>query len=453
MLASQSGRVIENNMRHAMIEADFDEVQVILDSIGDTEEFRVVYLLNTDGEVVFAPNGEGVGNQLLNSQPDCQPCHRLPPEERPSSVVVEVDDGQRVFRSMLPIRNAPECAKCHDSSKPLIGLLLTDIPVAPVEATLTAHLGEDLLWGVGTILIATIVVNLAMSRIVLRRLESLVQALSSYGRERLDLRLPVGDPDEIGQLVIAFNEMGQRIENEADEIRALSDDLRRQSMLRGELLKHLITAQEDERKRVARELHDDLGQALGALALQVQVMERFIPSDSADAIEQLNQTRTLINETSDRMYDLILALRPSALDDLGLVAALRTHAERVFDGTEVGFELNYNRFTERLTPEVETAMYRIFQEALSNVQRHAGANHVSIDLSLHNGVFESEIRDDGRGFDPQAIIMNGANPRGLGLLGIEERVSQLGGQLKIISQPGLGTRIHIRFPLAEGKNG
>jgi signal transduction histidine kinase len=453
LLASQSGRVIENNMRHAMIEADFDEVQVILDSIGDIEEFRVVYLLDTDGKVVFAPNSEGVGNRLLNSQPDCQPCHRLPAEERPGSIVVEVDDGQRVFRSMLPIRNAAECSTCHDPSKPLIGLLLTDIPVAPVEAALTAHLGEDLLWGVGTILVATLVVNLAMSKIVFRRLESLVQALSSYGGERLDFRLPVGDPDEIGQLVIAFNEMGQRIENEADEIRALSDDLRRQSTLRGELLKHLITAQEDERKRVARELHDDLGQALGALSLQAQMMERFISSDSEDALEQLNQTRSLITETSDRMYDLILALRPSALDDLGLIAALRTHADRVLDGTGISFELKYNGLTERLSPEIETAMYRIFQEALSNVSRHSRAKHVSIDLTLHDGVLESEVQDDGRGFDPQTINMNGANPRGLGLLGIEERVSQCGGQLEIISQPGRGTRLLIRLPLSENNNG
>ena len=453
LLAAQSGRVIENNLRHAMLESNFSEVQVILDSIGETEDFRVVYLIDTDGKVIFSPNKQGVGIQLNNTQPDCQPCHQLPPEKRPGSVIVKADDGQNVFRSMLPIRNAPECSACHDPSKPLIGLLLTDIPIAPVEASIADHLHEDILWWAGTILVTVLIVNLALSRIVLRRLESLAQALSSFGQESLDLPLHVGDPDEIGQLVISFNEMGQRIEAEAADNRELSENLRRQSNIRGELLKHLTTAQEDERKRVARELHDDLGQTLGALALQAEMMERFIPPDSDDAIEQLKQTQALITETTERMYDLILALRPSALDDLGLVAALRTHAERSLDGSGITFELNTNRLVKRLPQELETVMYRIFQEALSNVRRHSKAKQVHINISIHDGMLESEVKDDGQGFDPQTIVMDGNHPRGLGLLGIKERVSQIGGQLEINSKPGAGTQILIRIPLSEADYG
>lgn len=453
LLAAQSGRVIENNLRHAMVESDFTEVQLILDSIGETEDFRVVYLIDTDGKVIFSPNKQGVGIQLNNNQPDCQPCHRLPPEERPGSVVVEADDGQSVFRSMLPIKNAPECSTCHDPSKPLIGLLLTDIPIAPVEAALAGHMREDILWWVGAILVTVLVVNLALSRIVLRRLESLAQALSSFGHEHLDLPIAIGDPDEIGQLVIAFNQMGERIEAKAADNRTLSEHLRRQNTIRGELLKHLITAQEDERKRVARELHDDLGQTLGALALQAEMMERFIPPDSQEAVEQLKQTQALITETTERMYDLILALRPSALDDLGLVAALRTHAERSLDGSGITFKINTDGLNKRLSPELETALYRIFQEALSNIRRHSEAKHVRINLSLHDGVLESEVQDDGLGFDLQSIDMDGDNPCGLGLLGIKERVSQFGGELEIISHPGSGTKIHILLPLAEADFG
>lgn len=453
LLAAQSGRVIENNLRHAMLESDFTEVQLILDSIGETEDFRVVYLIDTEGKVIFSPNKQGVGSQLNNNQPDCQPCHSLPPAERPGSVVVKAEDGQTVFRSMLPIKNAPECSTCHDSSKPLIGLLLTDIPTAPVEAAVAGHMREDILWWIGAILATVLLVNLALSRIVLRRLESLAQALSSFGHERLDLPLPAGDPDEIGQLVIAFNEMGERIEAKAADNRTLSEHLQRQNTIRGELLKHLITAQEDERKRVARELHDDLGQTLGALALQAEMMERFIPPDSEDAVEQLKQTQALITETTERMYDLILALRPSALDDLGLVAALRTHAERSLDGSGITFELNTNGVVKRLSPELETAMYRIYQEALSNVRRHSQANHVRINLSIHDGMLESQVQDDGQGFDPQTIDMDGEHIRGLGLLGINERVNQFGGELEIISHPGSGTQIRIRMQLAEADFG
>lgn len=453
ILASQSGKVIESSLRNAMLESNFDEVQRILDAIGETGDFRVVYLMDTSGKVIFAPHKEGVGDILTNDNPNCQPCHKLPPEARPGSVVVTEDSGQRVFRSMYPIKNAPECTECHDPNKPLIGLLLTDIPVAPVEAVLAANLRENLLWWVGTIIVTVLVVNLAMSRIVIQRLQRLAQALGGFGQDRLDLRLPSEDPDEIGQLTEAFNTMGQRIETEVAENRALSDHLYNQSKQRGELLNHLITAQEDERKRVARELHDDLGQALGALALQTEAIEQLIDSDPESAINQLNLTRELITDTSDRMYDLILALRPSTLDDLGLISALQSHAERFLDGSGITFEINTHGLTDRLTPEMETALYRIYQEALNNVRRHSGAKHLSITIDVHDGVLESEIKDDGHGFDPLRLDSNEDSPHGLGLLGIKERVNQLGGEVEIISKPGSGTLIRLRLPISEVDGG
>jgi signal transduction histidine kinase len=405
-------------------------------------------MLDTDGNIIFAPHGEGVGERLDNSHPTCQPCHKLPPEARPSSVVV-TDDDQRVFRSMYPMRNAPECMECHDPNKPNIGLLLTDIPFSTVESALAADLRENLLWWLGTIVVTIIVVNLAMSNIVISRLQRLAQALVGFGQDRLSLRLPPDDPDEIGQLSEAFNNMSQRIEDEVDENRALSEHLYTQSKQRGELLKHLITAQEDERKRVARELHDDLGQALGALALQTEAVEQLLESDTEGAIKQLNLTRDLITDTTDRMYELILALRPSTLDDLGLIAALQSHAERFLGGSGIEFELNADGLASRLSPEMETALYRIYQEALNNVRRHSDAKKVAISLTRHDDYLESEIQDDGRGFDPRTIDSNEDSSPGLGLLGIRERVNQLGGEVEIFSEPEKGTLIRLRLPISE----
>lgn len=448
-LASQAGSVIESNLRHAMLKSDFSEVQSILDSISENNEFRVIYLLDTSGRVIFAPYGRGTGTRLSNDKPDCQPCHRLDPAARPGSVVVEADDGQRVFRSMYPINNAPECSVCHDPTERLIGLLLIDIPVASMESTVASHLRENLIWWVGTILTTVIVVNLAMSRIVIRRLEGLAKALSSFGQEKLNLRLPAGDLDEIGQLANTFNDMSQRIEDEAAQNRSLSEHLQRQSAQRGELLKRLITAQEDERKRVARELHDDLGQALSALSFKAGVMERLIPSDIDGAIGQLNETQDLIRDTTDRMYDLIMALRPSVLDELGLAAALRAHAERFLEDSGIAFELRSEGFSGRLSPDIETALYRIFQEALNNVRRHSGAKNVRITFARENGDFVGEIQDDGQGFDPQSTGIDGDSPRGFGLLSMQERVAQCCGQLEVMSKPGSGTIIRVRFPLEE----
>ncbi len=453
IFAAQSGKVIERSLRNAMLESNFSEVQMILDAIGDTGEFRVLYLLDNEGRVIFAPHGEGVGNRLDNDHPSCQPCHKLPPEARPGSVLVTDDEEQRVFRSMYPIKNAPECTACHDPEIPTIGLLLTDIPVAPIEGVLAADLRENIIWWVSAILITVVVVNLAMSKIVINRLQRLAQALAGFGQDQLSLRLPADDPDEIGQLSEAFNQMSQRIEDEVAENRALSAHLYTQSEQRGELLKYLISAQEDERKRVARELHDDLGQALGALALQTEAIEQLIDSDTEGAINQLNLTRDLITDTTDRMYDLILALRPSTLDDLGLVAALQSHAEKFLSGSGITFELNADGLTSRLEPEMETALYRIYQEALNNVRRHSGANRVSITMTVQDGFLKSEIQDDGRGFDPQVLNLNGDSPHGLGLLGIKERVSQWGGDIEIISQPGSGTLIRLQFPISEVDGG
>lgn len=452
LLASQSGKVIESSLRNAMLESNFSEVQMILNAVGDAGEFRVVYLLDSEGKIIFAPHGERVGDRLDNTHPACQACHKLPPEARPSSVVV-TDDNQRVFRSMYPIKNAPECMTCHDPDQPIIGLLLTDIPFTKVESALAAGLRENLLWWVGTILVTVVVVNLALSNIVINRLQRLAQALVGFGQDQLSIRLPADDPDEIGQLSEAFNSMSQRIEDEVAENRALSDHLYMQSKQRGELLKHLITAQEDERKRVARELHDDLGQALGALALQTEAIEQLIDSDTEAAINQLNLTRDLITDTTDRMYELILALRPSTLDDLGLIAALQSHAERFLNGSGIIFELNAAGLTSRLEPEMETALYRIYQEALNNVRRHSGAKRVSITMTMQDGFLKSEIQDDGRGFDLRRLDSNEDSPHGLGLLGIKERVSQWGGTVEIITKPGSGTLIRLRFPIAEVNGG
>jgi signal transduction histidine kinase len=453
VLAAQTSQVIENSVLHDMLSRDLAGLQSTLDAIGMGEMIRSVHLLDTSGRIVFAPEGAGVGTILDNSDPTCQPCHRLSVAERPSSVVVTLSGGQRVFRSMNPIENRSQCQDCHDSDERLLGLLLTDISMAPLEAPLAAELRENLLLWAAAILVTVLVVNLAISHFVVRRLEGLASAITKLRYGQLPTPLPESQPDEIGQLASAFNAMAHQVETRDVENRALAESLQRQSIQRGKLLKRLITAQEDERKRVARELHDTLGQPLAGLTLRAEAMERLIAMDPDRALEQLEQIHALSALTAARMYDLIFDLRPSALDDLGLTAALRAHAERLLAGTGIAFELDDRGMTDRLHPEMETALYRAFQEALSNVVRHAGATRVRIALARRDGVFEGEIVDDGQGFDPQAVHMDGKSPRGLGLLGMQERVAQCGGQLEIISRRGGGTRLRIHIPIEEAACG
>jgi len=448
-LASQTSRVIENSLQHEMLSRDPAGLQHMLDAIGEDKTLRIVYLLDTKGRVVFAPAAEGAGQQLDNRDPTCQPCHRLPAEMRPGSVVIDLPDGQRIFRSMNPIKNQPKCQGCHDPNEKLIGLLLTDISMAPLESTLDNDLLANVVWWIGTIVTTVIVVNLAISRMVIRRLENVAQTLAQFGRGQLGLRLPANSPDEIGELSAAFNRMGQRIQSEEVENRTLSENLRHEAVQRYQLLKRLITVQEEERKRVARDLHDDLGQDLAGLAVNVEVAERLIEEQPQQARVQLQQIRVLLAETTNRAYDIILSLRPSALDDLGLVPALRTHAERVLKDVAIQVELEAQNFSRRLPPEIETALFRTYQEALNNVVRHSGATCVHLKLATRDRLFEGEIADDGRGFDVHDFQSNGNSARGLGLLGMQERVVQYGGTLEVISQVGKGTRIKISVPIPE----
>ncbi len=452
VMASYNGQLIEDTLQHSMLESNFVDVQRILDVVGKNQNFRVVYIINTAGKVIFASNGAGIGVRLDNTNPTCRPCHDLPSLERPKGIMVSAEDGQRVFRSMQPIENNPECSACHDPQQRLIGLLLTDIYTAPFETALASDLRENLFWALGLILVTLIVVNLAMGRLVVTPLEKVAAALAGFGSGNRDLHLETGSQDEIGQLKAVFNKMAQQIQAEESENQALSQDLQHQTTRQQELLKRLITAQEDERKRVARELHDDLGQSLSGLALHSEVMEQYIQTDPERALEQLSLTRGLIDKTTQQMYELILALRPSILDDLGLVAALRSLAKKVLPESQFTFTLDSSELKKRLPSSIETALYRIFQEALSNIVRHSGANHVTINLAEHVGIFTGEIFDNGHGFNPETISREADNPRGLGLLGIQERVGQCGGTMQITSRIGEGTRLQVRIPLPQVDN-
>src|SRR5574340_460078 len=448
-MASYNGQLIEDTLQHAMLTSNFEDVQQILNTVGKNQNFRVVYLLNPGGTIIFAPTGQNTGIRLDNTNPTCLPCHSLPAAKRPGSVVLSAEDGQRVFRSMQPIENSRECSKCHDPQQPLIGLLLTDIYVAPFEASLNADLRENLIWAFAAIIIIILVVNLIMARLVISPLEKVTAALTRFGGGERRLQLAHDRDDEIGQLETDFNRMVQQIEAEEVGNSTLSESLRQQTLRQQELLKRLMDAQEGERKRIARELHDELGQSLTGLALQSERMEQIITTDPDLACEQLTQTRELIGKTTQQMYELILALRPSVLDDLGWAAALRSLARRVLPSDRFAFSLDASRLPGRLPPSVEIALYRIFQEALSNVIKHSQADRVDITLAQQNGFFEGEIRDNGQGFDPKSFDLEAGSHRGLGLLGIQERASQCGGTVEIDSQPGRGTRLLVRIPLEQ----
>lgn len=215
---------------------------------------------------------------------------------------------------------------------------------------------------------------------------------------------------------------------------------------RRDLQQRLASAQEDERRRIARELHDQLGQHLAALGLGLKVVEDAVP-DASPARDELGKLQTLTDLISREVHQLALQLRPAVLDDLGLVAALANYAEEWSEQT--GVEADFHAVGadgDRLPPPVETALYRVTQEAMTNVLRHAAARRVSVVLQRSAGQVLVVIEDDGRGFDPESAAA--AGPR-LGLVGMRERLALVGGSLAVESAPGRGTTLIAQVPLPD----
>ena len=204
-------------------------------------------------------------------------------------------------------------------------------------------------------------------------------------------------------------------------------------------LRRVVAAQELERKRLARELHDETGQALTSILLGLkEVEEARSPRQAQEAASAL---RELVVATLHSVRQLAVELRPKALDDFGLVPALERLAETFAD--QAGIEVDFQAAgVDRLPPEVETALYRIVQEALTNVIKHAQASHVSVVLTRRNGAVTAVIEDDGRGFEA-----TGTDGAGLGLVGIRERLGLLDGRLAIESTQGSGTTIVAEVPI------
>ena len=202
----------------------------------------------------------------------------------------------------------------------------------------------------------------------------------------------------------------------------------------------LVDAQEQERRAISRELHDQIGQSLNALRVDLSNLAAITPPDSQDAQRFLGAARSLADESIKALRNMALLLRPSMLDDLGLVAALGWQAREVSRRTGIRVDLVTDNVPEELPEGHRTCVYRVVQEALHNVSRHAEAHKVQIAVRQEGGDLLLTVQDDGKGFDPQLV-------RGLGLLGMEERAKHLGGTFHIRSQLGGGTLLRVSLPL------
>ncbi len=296
-----------------------------------------------------------------------------------------------------------------------------------------------------TILLSVVfscVLFLCLRRIIIRPLKTLEASVFQVSRGDFTGSVPVSSGDEVGRLGDSFNRMVAQLQRLYADVREREERLRSLSGWQQEMI-------EEERKRIAREIHDDLSQQLTALRLDLHWIDRRLLPEQSEIAGRVKSMITDVDKTHDTVEHIIRELRPQILDDLGLVPAVEWLAREFGERSGVPVDLVCGPESIPVTPEQATALFRIAQEALTNVARHAGAGLVRIRIRNRFRHLRLEIGDDGKGFDPKGRAGNMSH----GLMGIGERVRLGGGRLRIRSAPGSGTTVSVLLPTqSSGEN-
>jgi two-component system sensor histidine kinase UhpB len=308
-------------------------------------------------------------------------------------------------------------------------LLIVAAVVAASLATsprfeLSANPEAGLILGLAVAL--TVLVNVYLLQRRMRPLEQLVDEM-----ERADLSRPgsnlsapggLGEPEEVERLHKTFRRMLERLETERRRASSAA-----------------LSAQEEERTRIARDLHDEVNQSLTGLLLRLEAVREHAPHELA---REIDDTKALANQAMQELLTLARQLRPTALDDLGLKAAIAGNVSEINNRSplEVSFNSDASTYSD-LSADAQLVVYRVAQEALSNAAQHADAESVEVSLARMEAGVELTVTDDGRGFTFDQAS------RGLGMGGMRERALLVGGDLRIESRPGVGTRVRLRVPI------
>ena len=276
----------------------------------------------------------------------------------------------------------------------------------------------------------SVALNFIVLQIAFRPLTDLGKVMKRVQSGESTQRAPLTGVDPAAdQLARTFNVMLEAIDD-ANRLRATQ----------------ILNAMEEERKRIARELHDETSQVLTSLLISLAILEESITTQ--EARNRISDTRKLAHQTLRAIRNLSIDLRPSALDDLGLLPALRWYVKEYQQKFAISVDLQATGFKERLPADMETALYRIVQESLTNVARHAHAHKVSVVMKEDNDAIYTTISDDGIGFDADQLqkTPGPGQEHGWGLVGMHERARLLDGSLTIDSHPESGTIVRLRIP-------
>lgn len=373
------------------------------------------FIVDPAGYVLAHTFNEGFPTQLLAA-------NTVTGEDYENTIILNTTEGQ-LWDTAVPI---------FEGRAGIARLGLSDARVRQIVDAVT---GQILLT---TVMVSVIGISAAvfLTWVLTRPILELVQATQAISRGDFSHHVKRRADDEIGKLTDAFNAM-------MDELARAEIERSEREQMRAQYVQGVIAAQEDERKRIARELHDSTSQSLTSMMIGLKALADSC--QSKDVQRRAEELRLIASQTLDDVHSLSLQLRPSVLDDLGLSEAIRRHVADYRKRHQLEIDLALQGLDgPRLPAEVETALYRIVQEALANIVRHAEATTASLFIERSSHKVLAVIEDNGKGFDESQIDWHDGH---LGLYGIRERTALLAGQFTIETEPGRGTSLYIELPL------
>jgi len=451
--------------------------------------YALVPLKNRDGEIVGVAGGEinptnYMLNQVIRSVPSDQntfmeivDSHGVVIASNNPNRVFTGSDHDRFISHLIEKKESAvrRCHRCHLNEKIKGGsmderstdvLAFSPLEMAPwgvsilqPEKDVFAPARElrktFLFFSVVSISIA-LLMAVGMSRSIVKPVHELIDATRSIAAGNMSKSIGFGGVDEIGMLSSSFEVMRVKLADSLETLHQYNVELENRVSERTKeimlsrkkvenLLKKVITAQEEERKRVARGLHDETMQALSAMLMKIEVCRLYREAPSVEKIEEM---RNIALKTLQDLRILIQNLRPSILDDIGLEAAVQWLLDKHLGEKGINCFLNIlGEKGKRFSPYIEITLFRIIQEVIVNIARHAEAENVLVILRIGEKNVSVDIEDDGRGFDVTSALKQTEDGRGLGLLGMRERVNNLDGKLEICSTPGQGARVTVSIPI------
>jgi signal transduction histidine kinase len=424
------------SLNHAMMMNDKGMLSSVLSEIRNNSSIEEVSIVASDATVYTSTDSSKIGSKLDLKEAGCVECHQYPNAERPRVMHLRLDrDFLRVTTS---IPNAPQCQKCHSSSEDHLGVFLIDLSTADTEQYLQGDMVNNVIVSVVSILFLVILAYLLIQWLLVRRVDVIHNALIRLGERDLSARIVARwyTRDELTQLADNFNEMAANFEVLQIE-HEQKDRVRAQAII-------------DERERIARELHDGVAQFLAYLSAKIGATRIALRSEKEDLADRnLEQVEQAIHDQSNEVRSSIIGLKMAGNIDRGFSVNVREFIDQCNRLDELMLELEISNDVNSLTMDVEKELqlFRILQEAVSNIRKHSRSSEASVSLKKKENQLIMIISDNGVGFDPMETGLERKGHFGLRIM--FERAREVGAHIEIKSNPGSGTQVIITMDLQE----